>query len=232
MPWIDNCVKNALALLYNLQCVICAAPASQGMGLCDGCAADLPRWPRQCPRCGRPYQGIGGCGKCQHAQPAFDLTIAPLRYATPVDRLIHEFKYQRQFRHAHMLGHLLAREVAHHVARTPDLIIPVPLHKFRLRERGFNQSLELAKPIARRLNVPIDHSCVVRIRATPPQAGMPPGQRQRNVRNAFALRRPMIAGHVAIVDDVMTSGHTVNQLARCLRAAGVRHIQVWTLARA
>jgi ComF family protein len=148
-----------------------------------------------------------------------------------VNHLIHELKYRRQMRHARLLGELFLREVGPRITILPDAIIPVPLHRSRLRHRGFNQSVELARPIARSLGVQIDRRAAIRICNTPPQTGLPINQRQQNVRDAFAIRGPISHRHVAIVDDVMTSGHTVSQLARCLKRAGVKHVQAWVLAR-
>lgn len=177
------------------------------------------------------YPGFGVCGQCQHDPPAFEITIAPLAYRPPLDRLIHEFKYRRRMQYARLLGELFLREVGPRITVAPDVIIPVPLHRSRLRHRGFNQSVELARPIARRIGARIDRGTVVRTRDTRPQAGLPIKQRRQNIRDAFATRGPVCYQHVAIVDDVMTSGHTVSQLARCLKCAGVEHIQVWVLAR-
>ena len=110
--------------------------------------------------------------------------------------------------------------------------MPVPLHPSRLRERGYNQALEIARPVARHLGIALDYHCTRRVRATPPQTELPRRQRHGNVHGAFALCRTPKATRIAIVDDVMTSGHTVNELAGCLRRAGVRHIEVWVVARA
>jgi ComF family protein len=114
----------------------------------------------------------------------------------------------------------------------PEVLLPVPLHPARLRERGFNQALELARPLARRFDRPLLIDAVRRIRATPPQTGTDRGARRRNIRNAFALHRPLPWRHVAIVDDVMTTGSTVAELARLLRRNGVERVQVWVAARA
>lgn len=135
-------------------------------------------------------------------------------------------------RHARLLGELFLREVGPRITLLPDAVIPVPLHSSRLRRRGFNQAVELARPIARSLGTRIDRSAAIRTRDTRPQAELPFKQRRQNIHDAFAIRGPLSYRHVAIVDDVMTSGHTVSQLALCLKCAGVKHIQVWALARA
>ncbi len=202
------------------------------MALCPDCLGELPRPSSQCPQCAVQHPGPGLCGHCQLDPPAFELTIAPLAYRPPLDQIIREFKYSRRMRHAGLLGELFRREVGSRVTVLPDIIIPVPLHRARLRHRGFNQSLELARPIARSLGIGIDRRLATRSRDTPPQAGLAVKQRQRNVHNAFSVRGPMAYRRVAIVDDVMTSGHTVSQLAHCLQRAGAEHIQIWAMARA
>ncbi len=231
MPRIDHCVKIVLAWLYSSPCAVCADPAAGAWALCPDCAGDLPRPTSQCPRCGGRYAGTGLCGQCQHDPPAFDVTIAPLAYLPPVAHLIREFKYRGRIQHARLLGELFLREVEPRITLPPDVIIPVPLHRARLRQRGFNQSVELARPIARSLGTRIDPRVAIRTRDTRPQAELPSKQRRQNLRNAFAIRGPIAHRRVAIVDDVMTSGHTVSQLARCLQRVGVEHIQVWVLAR-
>ncbi len=232
MPRIDNCVKNALNWLYPAKCAVCRSADTGDLGLCEGCLTDLPRWPQQCPRCAGHGHPDTSCGRCQQTHPAFDVTLAPLVYGPPLDRLLREFKYQRRFRYARVLGQVLRHEIEGRLRQPPEAVVPVPLHASRLRQRGFNQSLELARPIAAALGIPILRHCVERVHNTTPQTRLPLARRRANVNGAFAARLTMTFERVAIVDDVMTSGHTVNDLARCLKRAGVGHVQVWTLARA
>ncbi len=231
MPRIDDCVKIGLDWLFPPRCVLCAVAVPSALELCQDCLLDLPRPGSQCHRCGGERQGVGLCGQCQRRPPWYDATIVPFVFGPPLDRLIRDFKYQRRLRYARVLGELLSRELRTRLGPLPEVIIPVPLHGARLRQRGFNQSVELARPLARALDIAIDRSSVIRSRNTRPQADLGLQQRSRNLRGAFSIRRRIRYRHVAIVDDVMTSGHTVNQLARCLRRAGAKNIQVWTLAR-
>lgn len=131
---------------------------------------------------------------------------------------------------AKVLGELMAGYFAG-LATRPELLIPVPLHPQRYAERGFNQALELARPIARRLDVPMDWSNCVRMRATPHQTGQDARARRANLKGAFAVSGTLQARHVAIVDDVVTTGATVSELARVLRRAGVERVEVWSAAR-
>ncbi|MEK7191520.1 MAG: ComF family protein, partial [Pseudomonadota bacterium] len=149
-----------------------------------------------------------------------------------VDRLIQNLKYHRQLSLARILGNLLAKHLDTNTAIRPDALVPVPLHPARLRERGYNQSLELARVVARRFDLPLTTHAVKRVRATPPQTMLTSNERRRNVRNAFHTTVDFSGKRIAIVDDVMTSGHTVNALAKCLRRAGATNVVVWVVARA
>lgn len=189
-----------------------------------------------CPRCSIPYNHPdtrGVCGDCQQHPPAFQRAIALYHYSPPVDHFIRELKFHRQLGLARLLGERLASRLSSESAR-PDLIIPVPLHRNRLRERGYNQALEIARPLARVLGVPLDARCLIRKRATPPQAGLSLAARRRNLKDAFVVKHPQaVHGRcVALVDDVMTTGSTVQFASRALRAAGAEEVWVWVVARA
>jgi ComF family protein len=145
--------------------------------------------------------------------------------------LVQALKFRGHLPTARLLGELLCEHTERKCTSTPDCIVPVPLHPTRLRERGFNQALELARPIARRWRIPILANHVYRARATAPQSQLDLKTRLTNVRGAFVVKRPIHARHVAIVDDVVTTGSTVGELARVLRAAGVEVVQVWSVAR-
>jgi ComF family protein len=157
--------------------------------------------------------------------------VAALRYQAPVDRLVLDLKYHRKLDRSRVLGELLAARLGDLDVR-PNAILPVPLHRTRLRERGYNQSLEIARVVAARLRLPLLSNAAVRVRATTAQAALPLARRARNVRNAFAASADLKGLHVAIVDDVMTSGHTVGALAKALRRAGATSVSVWVVARA
>jgi ComF family protein len=148
-----------------------------------------------------------------------------------VRRLVQELKFRNKLHLARLLGQLMGSRLAAQEAGV-ELIIPVPLHRKRLCERGYNQALELAHAMAKQLNVPIDMESCVRTRATAAQSELSSEQRQKNVRGVFSLRKPIAAKTVAIVDDVMTTGATVTELARVLRQSGVQEVQVWVCARA
>lgn len=192
-------------------CLLCDAPAGPVPNLCRDCRRALPD-----PVSLDPDR------------------IVALPYVAPATHLVHAMKFEASLAAALTLGELLARAVCEALARAradpPEAIVPVPLHPGRLRARGFNQSLELARPVARRLRVPLLARACRRTRATPPQAGMEsPAARLRNVRGAFHVGAPRLHGlaRVAVVDDVLTTGATARELARTLRRAGVDRVMVW-----
>jgi ComF family protein len=232
MPMLYNCIKVLQDWLLPQSCLLCLAPKPTVTGLCVGCELALPWITGACPGCGAPGAPARLCGQCQRRRPRFERTVAPLPYAAPVDRLIRDLKYHGQLHIAQPLGELLARHLQHHPAPLPDRIVPVPLHRSRLRNRGYNQALEIARPVARALHLPLDHQCVQRVRRTVAQAGLPRQQRAANVRGAFVARTRLDGQRIAIIDDVMTSGHTADSLARCLRQAGAVAVEVWVVARA
>jgi ComF family protein len=216
-------------LLYPPWCVLCGGPAGT-RDLCAGCEADLPRNLPACPRCALPCAAPGTCATCMRHSPPWDAAFALLRYGYPADGLLKAFKFGRQLAAGRVLGELMAEALR--PGTRPELILPVPLHARRERERGFNQAEELARPVARALCVAVDVRLCVRVRATPPQSGLDARARRRNVRGAFTLRGALGAQHVAIIDDVVTTGATVAALAALLRRAGARRIEVWSAARA
>lgn len=221
--------------LFPAHCRLCLAPTGTGTALCAACHDDLP-WPgASCPRCAAPLGNTtrgGYCGRCQRRPPAYGSTTAALRYGPPADYLIQRLKFAGELALAPLLGGLLAARLAARTNPLPQLLIPVPLHRSRLRERGFNQATEIARVLARRLRIPLDRRLCERQRATEAQSLLPVKVRHWNVRNAFAMPGTTRARHVAIVDDVMTTGHTVNELARVLRRGGIETVEVWVIARA
>jgi ComF family protein len=221
-------------ILYPPGCLLCLGPGRRGLDLCGVCAAALPRIRHACARCALPLSqpGIELCGACQRGKSAPDRALAAFHYAPPVDRLIHCFKFRGRLVYGRVLGELLAEAVAEAGLDRPELLVPVPLHPARLRERGYNQSLILARYAGRRLGLPVSAYSVQRLRHTPPQMGLPARQRRSNLRGAFTVTAPLGVRCVAIVDDVMTTGATVVELARALRLAGVKQVQVWCCARA
>jgi ComF family protein len=221
--------------LYPPVCLVCGGDGDPGRDLCAGCARDFARNLTACARCAEPLPPATPpgslCGRCQHDPPHFDLCHAPYLYAPPLDRLLTGLKFNARLAHARLLATLLGDAIHRTRADPPDLLVPVPLHAARLRERGFNQAVELARPLAASLGIPLGAGLVTRTRPSAPQSGLQRSLRRANVRGAFAVVRAPPARHVALVDDVLTTGHTASEIAKALKRAGVERVEVWVVAR-
>jgi ComF family protein len=219
--------------LYPPTCLLCGDPGDGGLDLCRPCADALPYIAAACPRCAAPLASPVPrlCGACQNQPPAFDAAFALFRYEEPVRHLILSLKFGARYPCARLLGTLLAERLGERTP-LPDALIPVPLHAHRYRKRGFNQAAETARTLSRLLDIPLDPTACRRIRATDAQARLSGKARRKNLREAFAVRPGLAYRHVAIIDDVVTTGTTVNELAGTLRRAGVERIEVWACARA
>ena len=224
--------KRVQQWLLPLHCLLCGAPGANGLDLCADCAAELPRNRSCCARCALPLPlPTALCGQCQRHPPAWDAAWAPFRYAWPLDRLESRYKFGRDLAAGRVLCTVWQREPR--TIDLPQLMLPVPLHRSRLRQRGYNQALELARPLARILGVPCRHDLLLRQRATDAQTELDAVARRRNVRGAFSLREGVtMPAHVAVLDDVMTTGATLAECVRVLKRSGVRRVDVWALARA
>ena len=222
-------LRSIAAHLLPGSCLLCASNSATSL-LCPACTADLPQLPAAlCPQCGEETTLGERCGACLKDPPAFARTIALFRYEFPVDRLIQALKYGHQLALATWLGHRLGDRL---VAADYDLLLPLPLHPSRLRTRGFNQSLEIARVTSKALAIPMNPAILTRIRATPPQAELPLKERGRNVRGAFECARDLAGKRILLVDDVMTTGSTLREAARILKLHGAGQITVAVAARA
>jgi ComF family protein len=225
---LAGAAKGRVARLLPQDCFLCTAPSGDGL-LCSACAAGLPRLGADCcPVCALPTPDAAICGACLKRAPHFDATQAVFRYEFPLDRLIQALKYGHRLACADFLGAALADLPT---AR-PDLILPVPLAAARLAERGFNQALEIARPLARKLDARLEIRHVRRCRDTAAQAGLPWKERARNMRHAFECGIDLSGKSVLLVDDVMTTGATLDELARTLKAHGATRVENRVLARA
>lgn len=218
-----------LARAVPKRCALCGTSGVEG-GLCVHCTTDLPPLPVPCcPVCAAPSPTGATCGACLKAPPRFDATFVGCSYAFPVDALIRALKYRRTLAAAGALAEVLARGLWG--APAPDLVVPVPLSAERERARGFNQSLEIARCLPARWRRAIDAAALVRTHDTPPQAALPLVDRARNVKGAFRAARTLDAMSIALVDDVMTTGATLDAAAAALKAAGARDVVAWVVAR-
>lgn len=225
-------VRQLIAAIMPGSCLLCGADVvRQERLLCARCAADLPASGSGCYVCGAALPLKLICGSCLARPPAFDHVISAYAYRYPVDQLIKNLKYRQQLVVARALAQGLVQRIRQEGGTLPDCVLPVPLHPLRLVRRGYNQAEVIAREAGRELGTAVAGNLVRRQRFTREQSRLSLPERRRNLRRAFAMRRSLQCRHIAIVDDVMTSGATAGELARLLRRNGVERIDVWVLAR-
>lgn len=211
------------------RCVLCDAPNATSQ-VCAACDEEFPYASiTRCPLCAIPLPQTEVCGECLKHPPAFDSAQAVFAYAYPIDSLLSAYKFSGQLTLASLFAQKMLTRLDCEIL--PDVIVPMPLHADRLKERGFNQALEIARIVGRELKIPIDTISCERVRATPPQVGLTREQRLRNMRGAFYCASNFAGQRVAIVDDVMTSGASVDALSKTLRQLDAYEVHVWLVAR-
>lgn len=245
--FVRNLLQTALDELLPQECLLCASTGGHD-AVCPRCQGEiLPLPPGHCPRCAMPVNTAETCGRCLARPPHFDATHAAFRYAPPGDGLITALKYGHRLPAAAFLAKHLARSLQRpspgyprsggHGQSDPstpssiDWVIGMPLHPRRLAQRGFNQSVEIGRFVAQSRGLPFSTGIVERVRDTQPQADLPLRRRSANVRRAFACLQEVAGKRIAVVDDVMTSGATLDEVARTLKRAGASHVENWVLAR-
>ncbi len=232
MPELLNSCTNFIQSWFAQDCLLCGA-ASGAHLVCAACHDGLPRHASACPVCAAPSAAPGiaeVCGECLQHPPSFDRTTAALHYTFPVDKLIQSYKYHHQLALARLFGALLRDSVREQPR--PDSILPMPLHPMRLRERGFNQAHEIAKHLSKELHLPLTPQLARRVVNTASQATLDWDARKKNMQGAFACDENLKGQHIALVDDVMTSGATLNAAAKVLKRAGAAQVSLWVVARA
>ncbi|WP_372867636.1 ComF family protein [Pseudomonas sp.] len=218
-------------------CLLCDEPSDSANSLCVSCESELPWLGARCQVCALPLPHAGlTCGGCLKRPPRFDRVEAPWRYAFPVDSLITRFKHQAKWPLGRLLGELLSQHLLHSFAEglaRPDLLLPVPLAERRQRLRGFNQAALLAQWLGEQLHLPLQQHWLQRVIDTPAQQQLDAATRKRNLRRAFALApKSQVSGlHLALIDDVLTTGATAESLARLLKQAGAARVDIYCLAR-
>jgi ComF family protein len=212
------------------RCELCAGTSGSEI-LCRGCSRSLPRLGPACPICALPNPAGEVCGQCITDPPPFDATVAAFAYAFPVDRLMHAFKYHGRLALAEWGAHAISSARGRWSGSLPQRLIAVPLAHERQRERGYNQAFEIARVLAREWRIPLISGSVHRSRAAPPQAALPLDERARNVRGAFACELDLAGLTIAVVDDVMTTGASLAELAKTLKRAGALRVENWVVAR-
>ena len=232
---VYQCINSILLHLYPPTCLLCSAPADTPLDICKGCMGDLPFNRHSCAYCSLPLDcapsGPTLCGKCQRKRPEFDRCVSPFIYRYPLSDMIGRLKFNNGLVYGRLLGDLLADQIASSNTTLPERLIPVPLHVDRLRTRGFNQASILARSLSDKFRIPIDYRSCQRRTATRAQSALKQDERRRNIRGAFLVSRRPTCRHVAIIDDVVTTGATANELARVLKQSGVERVDVWSCAR-
>lgn len=224
-------------------CALCGADGQQldepwGLDLCRWCEQACTPVPNPCPRCGEVATASSLCAHCRHEPPPYDATFSLFRYEDPVDLLITNLKFRHELAPARVLGILFARAWQRAARPLPQCLIPMPLHASRYRERGFNQAAEIARHIAPRVRdaagnrLDVRRDLLQRIRATAAQSELSATERAANLGGAFQAGGGPLPRHVAVLDDVMTTGHTAAAAALALKGAGCRRVEIWTCARA
>lgn len=224
--FLNRCSRAAHAIVPS-SCLLCGARTGAAR-LCEPCRDDLPAMPgARCTRCALPLASGGVCADCLARAPSYDSIAAAFPYDFPIDALVQSYKYGGDL----TLSTLFARELARHVTGNIDAIVAMPLSASRLAERGFNQAHEIARHLARAVGVPLLARACRKVAETTPQAGLTLARRVRNVRRAFVCDVDLSGRRVAIVDDVMTTGATLNELARVVKRAGAVSVSGWVVAR-
>ncbi len=228
--------KGIIYSLFPHHCIICSEKTNRKFDLCTTCERDLPWLKMVCRSCAIPLPSLTEsiCGACLKKPLPFYKLHVFFSYTEIIKKLIIGLKFQQRLDYAKILGTLLAKKInsRYQGELLPNKIIPVPLHKKRLHERGFNQAIELAKPISKELNIPIEYRRCKRVVNTAAQSKLSASQRSINVKNAFIAHHDLAHQHIALLDDVITTGHTLIEISRALYYVGVKRIDVWCCSRA
>ncbi|MEX2326327.1 MAG: ComF family protein [Pseudomonadales bacterium] len=223
------------AFSFNLfpgTCILCNALTQRPIDLCEPCQRDLPHARSACDICALPLPYVGTCGRCLARPPYFQRAFAAFIYESPVDRLVNEFKSGRRLV-GKVLSDILGAEFATTSKREdfPDLLIPVPLTRSRIHQRGFNQALDIALHVSDRIKVPVAQDICHRIKETPQQKTLSAASRKRILRGAFEIQGDIQGRSIGLVDDVVTTGASASEIARTLLMSGAETISVLALAR-
>jgi ComF family protein len=227
---VDGLRKSLSFGLLPARCLMCEQAGPAHTDLCAACYLELPHNHLHCPVCALPLAApASACGECLKKPPAFNTTVAPFLYQAAIASLQPRYKYHQDLPAGRLLAELFCQHSEH--LHKPDAIVPVPLHINRLRQRGFDQALELAKIIANNKAIPLLCDLLKRQRNTSAQSFLNASQRHHNLRNAFVASGRSMPAHIALVDDVMTTGTTVRECAKVLLKAGAKRVDVWVIAR-
>lgn len=228
-------IKKIYQWLLPHHCICCNCASHTSIDLCSICAKSLPYLHSDCHLCATPLNETTGaiCGKCLQYPPTYDRVIAIFAYDLPINKMISDIKFHQKLNIAHVLSQIMAKKILMQYENKPlpQCLIPIPLHNKRLAERGYNQSLEIARNISKSLRIPINKTACQRVLNTKPQMNLSHEDRKRNLRNAFAIRQKLPYQHIALIDDVFTTGSTVNELTKVIKQSGVEQVDIWCCAK-
>lgn len=237
---VNRCLSFLRSQLSS-HCLLCGrsksgpSPLTENPAICLDCLYDLPLIQHACPRCAMPTPSAQDdeCGQCLKKPPVFHRALTPYLYEAPIRQLVTGFKHRQRMSYGQLLAQLLVYHLTQHYqpGRLPQLIIPVPLHPKKMRKRGFNQSVEIARVVSSHYNIPLATELVSRTKHTESQQGQNAKARHQGVAGAFEMLRPLKHTRIALVDDVITTGATAGEVSKTLLAAGAKDIHVWALAR-
>ena len=226
-------LKTALSItvdfLFPERCILCRRPCSTGF--CTNCQELLPRVGARCTICSTSLPDYGTCGRCLASRPAYGESVIPFRYQPPISSSIHALKYNTRLDYAPALAKMLCWQIRKSGSEPPDVLVPMPLHPARIRHRGFNQAMELARVTGRELAIPVKRNLLVRVKNTVTQTGLNEKMRQTNMANAFVATGSRLPRHIALVDDVVTTGATLAAAARACLAGGAHSVTALAAAR-
>lgn len=230
-------ITRLIQFTFPCRCILCGAICNGvGRSLCEPCLLDLPALGNVCLCCSIHLPSSHGsntvCGRCLKSPPDFDHVTAVFHYTHLIKHFVQQAKFNEHLPYLNLMGELLAQHLKSSLTDKPDMLVPVPLHTSRYLDRGFNQSLEMGRLIARKLNIPLNDTLIVRQKKSQSQVSLSAKERQKNVRGIFSNSGRLNGQHVAVIDDVMTSGSTVNEVAKVLKKAQAGRVDVWVFARA
>ena len=241
---VNNWLKNVHAKVFTSTCLLCGQCGHFDINLCEACFQELPWLTTACKKCGLPLSVENPalpvkqrtCGQCLRKPPPFDQCHCLFYYDHPIDRLISGLKFHQKLSYGKTLGKLLASDILKHYSHTelPDALVAVPLHKSRLRERGFNQAYEIARSCSNTLGIPLFTNVCQRIKNTPHQLGLDAKTRRKNLRAAFkvdSIESTLNIRSVALIDDVMTTGSTLSELTKSFSTNDIQYVHIWCIAR-
>lgn len=229
-----NILKDYYRLFFNQSCFLCNTRKADIHGLCEACHADLPWLISACKQCAMPIQpdltALPLCPRCQRKPPEFDRTYAAFSYSFPINQLIPSIKYRRRPEALGWLSRVFAELLRHRLEQPPEVLLPVPMHPWRASLRGFNQAELIAAQLGKQLHIPMRSNILYKRQSTLQQARLDRNSRASNLAGSFGLCGA-VPQHIAVVDDVMTTGSTAQELACVLKQAGAKQVEIWVLAR-